>query len=279
MNRIQRALELAQGVAHREVVIEPVLKRADAVEYPAPPPEPAPRKSTGILRRRPLHTLSSDVCDRNRLKLGTDNDPVAEAYRIVRGRVLRWLDTEQRNTVAVVSAAPDEGKTLSAVNLALSIAQDSNHTVLLVDLDLRSPSVHSILELDVDRGIESFLANEARIEDLIVPVAFQRMAVLPCVRPVASSSEVLAGNVVRSLIAELRLRYRDRVILFDLPPALLGDDVRTFLPLVDAALLVVCDGTTRKDHLSQMSELLADVPVIGSVLNRMKHHPMRQYYR
>ena len=165
------------------------------------------------------------------------------------------------------------------MNLALSIAQDTNHTVLLVDLDLRGPSIHQTLELDVERGLESYFRGEASLEELIVPVAFPRLAVLPCLEAMAGSSELLAGSVVRDLVEELRQRYADRVILFDLPPALMGDDALVFLPLIDAALVVIGDGHTRKDHLAQLAEMLGDTPVIGSLLNRVKLHPMQDHYR
>lgn len=266
MKRIQQALELSrrQGVAVPEVMPYAPRRAAGAIE---------------IRRRRPPLPISGATCDRNRLKLGVETDATAEAYRIVRSRILQWLDTHHRNTVAMISAAPDEGKTLSAVNLAFSIAQDTNHSVLLVDFDLRSPSIHRTLELDVSRGLECFFRGEAVIEDLIVPVAFPRLAVLPCLEPVPGSSELLAGSVVRGLVDELRSRYTDRVILFDLPPALMGDDALVFLPLIDAVLVVIGDGRTRKDHLAQLAQLLGDTPVIGSLLNLAKVHPMQSHYR
>jgi Mrp family chromosome partitioning ATPase len=270
MKRIQEALELSRR--------EPVLATPVAEVAVTPRSEARSYGAVEIRRRQPPRAISPAVCDRNRLKLGTETDATAEAYRVVRTRMLQWLDTNRRNTVAMVSAAPDEGKTLSAVNLALSMAQDTNHTVLLVDLDLRSPSIHRTLELDVPRGLESYFRNEAPLEDLIVPVAFPRLAVLPCLEPIAGSSELLAGSVVRDLVEELRQRYPDRVILFDLPPALKGDDALVFLPLIDAALVVIGDGRTRKDHLAQLAELLGDVPVIGALLNRAKFHPMQAYY-
>jgi Mrp family chromosome partitioning ATPase len=267
VKRIQQALELSR----RESAARP--PEPIRVETPTPLQRPS------LQRRRPLQPITAQVCQRNRLKLGTEVDAVAEAYRVVRSRVLLWLDTHKRSTVAMVSAAADEGKTLSAINLAFSIAQDTNHTVLLVDFDLRSPSVHAMLELDARQGLESYFAGSAALEDLIVPVAFPRMAVLPCLTPVNAPSELLSGSIVRGLVEELRTRYPDRVILFDLPPALVSDDALVFLPLVDAALVVIGDGTTRKDQLAQLAQVVGDVPVIGSVLNRAKSRPLQSYYR
>ena len=282
MQRIQQALELSrrEPVVSAATVAAPVASEQDvhvdvAVPARADARVVAPRQ---IRRLRAPLPVSAATRDRNRLKFGTEADATAEAYRVVRTRLLQWLDAQRRNTVAMVSAARDDGKTLSAVNLAFSIAHDTNHTVLLVDLDLRAPSVHRTLELDVPRGLESYFRGEAGLEELIVPVAFPRLAVLPCLEPIAGSSELLAGSIVRGLVEELRQRYPDRVILFDLPPALLGDDALVFLPLIDAALLVIGDGRTRKDHLAQLAELLGDTPVIGSLLNRAKFHPTQAFY-
>src|SRR5262249_9120890 len=146
-------------------------------------------------RRRPIRALSPELCERNRLKLGDESDATAQAYRVLRTRVLQWLDAYKRNTVAMISGGEGDGKTLSAVTLALSIAHDTNHTVLLVDFDLRSPSIHRRLELEVERGVEAFFAGRAAIDELLVNVAHPRLAVLPCVAPVAGSSSLLASAV------------------------------------------------------------------------------------
>src|SRR5262245_47670300 len=131
MKRIQQALELSR----REPVVVAALQTelpAAAVEPPqphieqpaplvelTPPVKPLTNVAGGIRRRGVLHALSQATLNRNRLKLGTESDATAEAYRVVRARVLQWLDANGRNSIAMVSAAPDEGKTLTAVNLAL----------------------------------------------------------------------------------------------------------------------------------------------------------------
>jgi len=283
MQRIQQALEMSRGetasrhhdAAEPVAVVEPVIGEREVVlparAAPKSPIAGAPQ------RRRTVRSLSPLVCERNRLKLGHESDATAQAYRMLRTRVLQWLDTYRRNTVAMISGGEGDGKTLSAVNLALSIAHDPNHTVLLVDFDLRSPSIHRRLELDVERGVEAYFDGRAAIDDLLVSVAHPRLAVLPCVAPVAGSSSVLASTVVRDLVAELKARYADRVILFDLPPALAGDDAIAFLPLVESALLVIGEGSTRRTDLERLSDLLRDTPLVGSLLNRAAQ-PMDPYY-
>ena len=272
MKRIEQALERAREEALRDDVRptkrEPTLRSSASEGEPIPTRSPSGVRRTTALPQRRVRSLRSDVVERNRLRLGHEADATAQAYRVLRTRTLQWLDAHGRSTVAMISASDGDGKTLSAANLALSIANDTNHTVLLVDFDLRSPSVHECFGLDVVQGLERFFAGEAKLEELIVSVNHPRLAVLPCLKPVASASELLTSAVVRELVVELESRYADRVVIFDLPPALSGDDAIAFLPLVDAALVVIGEGSTRREQLERLSDVLRDTPVIGSILNR-----------
>jgi len=276
MKLIEKALERARAEEKGEGAGEPrAMARLEAQIHPTPLPSPErPRPMLGsgrsVLhpRRAKVLRLAPEVVERNRLKIGNEADATAQAYRVLRTRALQWLDVHGRSTVAMISASDGDGKTLSAVNLALSIANDTNHTALLVDFDLRAPSLHERLGLDVERGVEAFFSGAAAIEDLIVSVCHPRLAVLPCLAPVQNSSDVLSSRVVRELVAQLKSRYADRIVLFDLPPALAGDDAIAFLPLVDAALLVIGEGATRREQLERLSTVLAGTPVIGSILNR-----------
>jgi Mrp family chromosome partitioning ATPase len=103
------------------------------------------------------------------------------------------------------------------------------------------------------------------------------MAVLPCLEPVASPSEVLASSETHVLVQELTGRYADRIVLFDLSPMLVGDDVISFLPHVDAALVVVGEGSTRRQDLARMFDLLGNTPVVGTVLNRSREATIKPY--
>src|SRR5262249_27324336 len=105
----------------------------------------------------------------------------------------------------------------------------------------------------------------------------ERMAVLPCLEPVGSPSELLASGQMQSLVKELATRYRDRIVLFDLPPMLVGDDVISFLPNVDAALVIVGEGVTHKKDLRRVFELMGDKPVVGTILNRSSEVGLKPY--
>jgi Mrp family chromosome partitioning ATPase len=160
----------------------------------------------------------------------------------------------------VLSPAAAAGKTLTAINLAIAIAADHRRTALIVDMDLRNPSVHRRLGFEPTLGIEDCLQDDRSVQEAIVRVVgYERLAVLPARAAVEHSSELLTS--------ELRARYTNRVIIFDLPPVLLTDDALAFSRSVQAGLMVVGEGRTQRDELMRSMALLRDLTIVGSVLN------------
>lgn len=204
----------------------------------------------------------------------TAADPAAAAYRMLRTQVLQRLDAHAWRSIAIFSPGADEGKTTTAINLAVSLASDQLHTVLLVDFDFRSPALGDCLGLAPEVGGDDVLMRRAPLEDsLYHPQGFERLVVLPARAALANSSEILAGPDSRELVAELRARYPERVIIFDLPPVLRADDALSFAPLVECGLVVAAEGRTRRNDLSRTIELLRDTPLLGTVLNRAATAP------
>jgi Mrp family chromosome partitioning ATPase len=194
--------------------------------------------------------------------------PAAHAFKMLRTQVLQRLRQRGWNTLAVVSPTPDDGKTFTAVNLAIAIAADTNYTALLVDFDLRRPSVHQRFGIRPEIGVEQCLRGEAKVADaLINPQGYRKLLLLPAREPVANSSDLLSSEAARQFIVDVKEPSRNRIILFDLPPVLGADDALAFVPQVDAALVVVGEGHTRREDLLRCFEILRDVPIIGTVLN------------
>jgi protein-tyrosine kinase len=207
-----------------------------------------------------------------------DRGPAASAYRMLRTQVLRQLRALEARTLGIISAADGEGKTLTAVNLALSLAAEPNQTVLLVDLDLQRPGVAQLLGLPAEQGLEECLTDSGSLAGCFWRIeGIERLSILPAVAARARSSELLAGTRARELLQELRTRYSDRVILIDLPPALLSDDMLTIAPLLDAALVIICEGRTRREDLTRLHEIFGDVRLLGTVLNRATEFERRTY--
>ena len=192
-------------------------------------------------------------------------------YKLLRTQVLQRLAKLGANSLAVVGASAESGKTLTAINLAIAIAADPERHALLVDLDLRKPRIHRRLGFEPIAGVDDCLRGERPLSDALVTLTgYPRLAVLPARQATESSSELLTTRRSEELMLEMRKRYRDRILIFDLPPVLEADDALAFTRLVEAVLVVVTEGRTQRDHLVRTLELLRDAPVVGTVLNQTR---------
>jgi protein-tyrosine kinase len=217
---------------------------------------------------------SPEHLERNRVMTGASVGAAPAAYRLLRTQVLQRMDANAWRSLAIFSPGPNDGKTTTAINLAVSLAGDRLHTVLLVDFDFKRPSLAAGFGLTPQFGVDDVLSGDARLEDCLYhPEGFERLVLLPARSDLANSSEIIAGPRGRELIAELRARYKDRVIIFDLPPVLNADDALAFAPLVEAGLVVAAEGRTRRNDLVRTIELLSATPIVGTVLNRAVDAP------
>ena len=276
MERIDRVI----GLAH------PLRAAAAAAGGTQSLPEPAAAlpipaevaRSTPTSARAHVAPLDREALHERRVILPDDDGPPAHAYRMLRAQLLRQVRASKHKVIGVISAADGEGKTLTAVNLALSLSAEPNQNVLLLDLDLRKPGVAELLWLGSERGIDSWFTDEAPLEELFVRIeGVERLRVLPALQPVPRSSDVLAGTRTKELLTELRGRYNDRLIIVDLPPVLLADDFLTVAPHLDCVLLVLSEGRSRRDDVRRMKELLGGVRILGSVLNVSGESERRAY--
>lgn len=195
-------------------------------------------------------------------------DPAESAYKVLRTTVLQKMRANGWNTLGVTGARQGNGKTLTTINLAISLAREMNQTVLVADFDLCHPALARYLLDERVPGMSDYLRGERSISEILFNPGIERLVILPGNEPMADSSEKLSSPLVRDLVGELKTRYPDRFVLFDLPPVLAGDDVMAFAPNVDAFLLVVEDGVTTKEDLRRAYETLGATKLIGTVLNK-----------
>jgi|HubBroStandDraft_4_1064222.scaffolds.fasta_scaffold58030_2 protein-tyrosine kinase len=205
-------------------------------------------------------------------------DPAGGPYKMLRTQVLSKLSQLNANTLAILSPGKGEGKTLTAINLAIAVAADTRHTALLVDLDLRNPSVARRFGFEPTAGIEDCLQNRRPVYEAMIRISgYDRLALLPARARVEQSSELLAGERMGELMLELRTRYPDRILIFDLPPVLLADDALAFSQHVQAGLLVVAECGTERDGIKRSLTLLEKLTIVGSVLNRSRERADAYY--
>ena len=204
----------------------------------------------------------------NRVIAAYEENEVVHSYKILRTQVLHRMRENGWNVLGVTSPGEKEGKTVTAVNLAISLAMEEGQTVLLVDADLPNPGVHRVLGIGRDRGLAEYLLEDIPLRSLLVHPGLGRLVLLPGGRRMGRSAERLTSPKMVALTVELKHRYPTRMVLFDLPPLLHSADVLAFSPHLDALLLVVEAGRTKREEIEKALHLLRGVPIIGTVLNK-----------
>ena len=196
----------------------------------------------------------------------------ADIFRLLRTQILKVMSQSKFTTLGITSPNYGDGKTTIALNLALSIALDLKQTVLLVDLDLRKPNVTEYLGVHAPFGISDYYLTGVPIHHCLIRTSFERLTILPAGTALDHSSEILGSPKMAELARELKSRYSDRIIIYDLPPTLEQDDPIAFLPHIDALLLVINEGKTQMTELKRSMHILSGANVIGTVLNHSMGH-------
>jgi protein-tyrosine kinase len=241
---------------------------AEVSEFAAPPAS----------YRTPSLNADPALLERERILPAGAGGPHGPAYKLLRTQALKRLEQIGATSLAVISPGANDGKTLTAINLAITIAATTGRTALLVDFDLRNPSLHHRFGFEPTIGVEECLETRRPIHEALIKIAgYERLTLLPARSRVESSSELLSAKRVGDIVTEMRARYTNRVIVFDLPPVLQADDALAFSQHMQAALLVVSERHTKREDVTRTLELLRDTPVIGTVLNQSRSQDVRYY--
>lgn len=270
MDRIQRALDLSR--AQRPYTTVP------AEDHRTEREALAREFSQVTIESETRLTLDWPALRHKRVICADDKHAAGHAYRMLRTQVLQRARANGLHTIGIASATNGEGKTLTAVNLALSLAVEPNQRVLLIDLDLRRPSVAQVLGLNAECGLESWFNGEQPLKRVCYGIeGMERLFVLPTLAPILGSSEVLANIATRRLINDLKDRDPGRLLIVDLPPVLLSDDALMVAPLLDAVVLVVDERRSKREDVARVIELLHNTKIVGTVLNRSAESERRAY--
>nr|MDA8387532.1 polysaccharide biosynthesis tyrosine autokinase [Nitrospiraceae bacterium] len=178
-------------------------------------------------------------------------------------------DADSLNTIMITSSQIGEGKTLTAVNLAAAIAGEIDHTVLLVDADLRNPTVHKYLGMEPGGGLSDYLKGGVKLGDVLIKTGIGKLVVLPAGNPPDNPSELLSSDRMKALVKELKDRYKDRYIIFDSSPLLVTADPISLAGYMDGVLLVVQSARTTPKAARKALSLLKGCRVLGSVFNNV----------
>jgi protein-tyrosine kinase len=258
MDRIRTAIELYKDIKRSSATADDAIGTAT---------QTIPSEITYTRTRST--SVSHAVLREHRIMAAHKKGPFVDAYKILRTQVTRRLREDGWNVVGVTSPGYGEGKTLTAVNLAVSLAMETTQTVLLVDSDLQDPTVHQVFGIKDCLGLADYLLDDQPVEDLLLHPGIGRFVLLPGGRAISNSTEILTSPKMVALVEELKHRYPSRVVIFDLPPLLHTADVLAFSPYTDALLLVVEEGKTTGEELQRALALVKNSrPVLGTVLNK-----------
>lgn len=251
MSRIEEALEKAAKL--RVESVSEVSDKKPPAKVHLPPPMP----TEGIKVNNQL--------------LVTVNDPhtlAAEEYRKLKSVIVK-LTKEKLflNMLMVTSSVGGEGKSLTACNLALSLAQEFDHTVLLVDADIRKPSIHNYLGIKNSAGLTDCLLDEVDIKDALIRTGIGKLSFLSAGRNVPNPAEVFTSQRMRDFFLEMKNRYNDRYIIIDTPPVLPFAETRSLSTIVDGIVLVAKEGLVTLHNIEETMEYIKGTPMLGIVYN------------
>jgi capsular exopolysaccharide synthesis family protein len=273
MSRIQNILEKAErdgGVRRVRPMTEPVGSSALAFEVASPVAPPSIVEEPGV-RNAPAapaplaRTMRTSRLDHSLLAALAPGATTAEQYRALRTRVVHADHGAAVDVILVTSPGRGEGKSLTAANLALTMAQDFQARICLVDADLRHSRLHSLFGVAEPAGLADVLAGGATLADALVGFEDQRITLLPAGLAPTHPAELLGSTAMRRTIETLRSQF-DRVII-DAPAVGPLADVGILAPLVDRVLLVVQAGVTTKPAIQEAVATIGADKFLGVVLN------------
>ena len=261
MSKIQRALEKA---------------RAEQEQATQAPPSGEPAGPTYVVR--PPHAAQVDP---HIVAYHHPHSHLTESFRRVKAMLRGVAGADKLRTVAITSAGKGEGKSTTALNLAITMSQDFDTRVCIVDADLRRPRLHRLLGFTPRRGLSDVLGGDALAEDVLITDSVPRLTVLPGGRSSRTPSEMLGSPRMRQLIEELKTRFD--FILFDTPPVLTVADAILLGPMTDGVILLIQAGKVRRRPVERAVELLHNSRILGFILNRgdmvLSHYGYRYYDR
>ena len=286
MEQIKQAVDRAKAGATSER-LHPMATPGENIDPPSPmlsPLGPMHEAEPSINRadvasNRTAVALDWSHLERHRIVSHNVTDPRAKTFHMLRTQLLQAMDQKKWQFLAVTSPTPGCGKTVTAINLALSIARQPGRSALLIDMDLQRPAVAKYLGIKCRQGLHGVLEGRTRMVDAVVRAhADCELMVLPAEAATLRSSELLASRTMDVMLQDIRRTFRSQTVIFDMPPLLSGDDVLATLPRIDCVLLVTAVGVSTLHEIKECNRHLQSAEVVRVVLNKAQEPTARYYY-
>ena len=237
-------------------------------------PQPAPELPAGALSRR----IDIDLDALAAAGIVSPNAPrsrIADQFRVIKRPLISNAMSKgaarvlNGNLIMVSSALPGEGKTFTAINLAMSMATEMDYTVMLVDADVARPSVMSVLGLPEGPGLLDLVQDERRdLSSMLLKTNINKLTLLPSGTLHARATELLASDAMARLLADMATRYADRIIIFDSPPLLPTTEARVLATHMGQVVMVVQAESTLRSDVEQALATIEACPVKLMLLNK-----------
>jgi exopolysaccharide/PEP-CTERM locus tyrosine autokinase len=216
----------------------------------------------------------------NIVTITAPDSPAAEEYRKLKAMVVKITSRDAaRNIIMITSCTSGEGKSLTAINLAVSLAQEVSHRALLIDADLRRPCLADYLGIRADKGLSDCLRDGTSAASAVIRTGIPKLGILPAGRSVRNPVELLSSPKMKILLHELKRQYSDGYIIIDTPPILPFAETQIISLVADGVLLVVKEGATTAQDMQDSLDLLKGTRVLGIAFNEVSQPAMNNRYR
>jgi protein-tyrosine kinase len=275
MSRLKKALEKAKKDSPNVQLYD--TEKPKTSEYMNSEPVSIFQPETKIdYAHTKVQPVSYEVLRDNKLFALFSKYKVNDQIKTLRTQVLKKLEKIGATTMMVTSANPGEGKTFTSINLGISIAQEIDRTVLIVDADLKNPAkdhydfATDFFSIKVETGLADVLQGNIQLNEALINPGIEKLTLLPGGNYLQNSAELLGSPQMELLVKEIKKRYKDRIIIFDTPAVLACADPIQLSKFVESVLFVVEEEKTSAEDLRQSMKLLSDIPIIGMILNKSK---------
>lgn len=287
LEKLKQAGALPAAAAPYGTAASPGCTPAEADGMPVEPTAAAHTTPAAAPIRPGARQVDIDLAALARAGMVTPDLPrsqIAEEYRVIKRPLLRNLQgkgaarVEHGNLIMVSSALPGEGKSFTAINLAISIAMELDHTVLLVDADVSRPSILHRLGLPPQKGLMDVLTGQSELGEVLLRTNVEKLSILPAGMPHPRATELLASDAMNRMLEEMATRYAERVIVFDSPPLLVTTEARELATHMGQVVLVVEAHRTTHAAVKQALAAIDTCPIKLLVLNKSDDRGHGGYY-